>query len=308
MSYALKLQETHRLAYAGNVMMAAQQMTNRLQGAVTEIPGSGEAIKASDIFGRVEALEGEPRSRRNPENPIRAEARWLVLRPEIESGEYIDKEDQLASIMDPMSDLVRAHTAAVIRGWQNRVMGVEKTDAGLLIGEGGILGSARTGKTPGAPAALPSGQFIPVNATGLTLDKLRLAVLKLQEADFGIEDDDPLYAAITPKQKDDLLAIAAATNQSLNSFAVEQLQSGKPTMLMGINWILTNQVPKKAAGGPRAVPVWSKRNIVVGVWQPIKGDAWNVPSMKNKPYVYVSAMIDAVRLQDKGVVVIECQE
>lgn len=35
---------------------------------------------------------------------------------------------------------------------------------------------------------------------------------------------------------------------------------------------------------------------------------WNDTSAKNKPYVHVGAYIDSVRLQDKGVVVLECQE
>jgi hypothetical protein len=308
MSYALKLQETHRLAYAGNVMMAAQQMQNHLQGAVTEIPASGEAMKVSDIFGKVDYLIGEQRTRVNVENPVEATARWIVFPDEIKSGQYLDKEDQLKAMMDPMSNIVRAHTAAVIRGYQDRVLGVERAGTGLVIGGGGILGASVGGKTPGAPTALPSGQYVPVNASGLTVAKMRLAIKMLREADFGMEDDDPLYAAITPKQADDLLAIAEASGTALNVFTIEQLRSGKPTPLMGITWIMTNRVPLKAAGGPRAVPVWSKKNIVVGVWEPITGQSWNDTHADNKPYVKVSHRVDAVRLQDKGVVVIECQE
>jgi phage/plasmid-associated DNA primase len=59
------IQAHHKLAYSQNVMMVAQQKRNPLMGAVTEISAKGEAMSASDMFGQVEYLQGEDRSRRN---------------------------------------------------------------------------------------------------------------------------------------------------------------------------------------------------------------------------------------------------
>lgn len=309
MTYAMKLEDHHKLMYSDNVQMVAQQMRNPLMGAVTEFPCSGEAHSVVDLFGSVEYKRGERRSRRNPENPIEGSRRWVVHQLDLESGQYVDREDKLRSAMDPTSNLMRGHVAAVTRGWADTILGVSKQDDGWFkVTEGGILGGARAGKTPGAAADLPAGQYIDADATGMTLEKLILAVERLNLADFGLEDEDPLYCVISPKQKTDLLNIAAATGTNLNQFELEQIRTGRPTTLMGITWIQTNRVPHKTKTGPRLCPVFSKRNIVAGVWQGIQGAMWNDPHAKNLPYMLVTANLDCVRAEDKGVVVIECAE
>lgn len=314
MSYALKVEQHHRLMYADSVTMVAQQMKNPIANAVTVIPADGEAKSVTDLLGTVEYMRGEARSRRNPENPVGGTRRWVVYQPAIESGQYIDKEDKFKTATDPTSNIVRAHVAAVERGRADVMFGVEKNSSGAyVIAGGGVLGNSREGKTPGATTALPAGQYLASDANGLTLDKLRAAVKLLKKADFGIDAAlDPLYGAITPEQEDNLLGIAAASGVNLNAFTIEQLKSGKPTMLMGITWILTNRLPVGLTGAPgagkRLIPIWAKSNIIVGEWQATQGDMWNDTSAKNLPYAYVSTYLDAVRAQDKGVVVIPCTE
>lgn len=306
--YALNVEQHHKLMYASSVQMVTQQTKNYLATAVTEISATGEAQSVTDLLNAGEYAYGEDRSRRNPEMPASGTRRWVVRPPVIESGQYIDTEDKFATATDPTSAIVRVHTARVIRGKQDRTMGVRRIDNQYVVADGGILGSATEGKRGTTVVGLPASQIMPHGGTGLTLDKLRLAVRTMQLADFGIEDDDPLYAAINPIQKDNLLAIAAASGANLNTFNIDQLQTGKPTMLMGINWVMTNRVPLNAAGTHRLVPVWSKKNVAVGIWQDVQGDMWNDTSAKNKPYAYVSAYIDAVRIEDKGVIAIECAE
>lgn len=313
MSYAMRVEQHHKVMYADSVTMVAQQLKNPIASAVTIIPASGEAQSVTDLFGTVPYMRGEARSRRNPENPVSGSRRWVVYQNAVESGQYIDKEDKFKSATDPTSNIVRAHVAAVERGRADVMFGVEPISGGYRLAGGGILGIAREGKTPNAGTALPAGQYLPNDSSGLTLEKLRAAVVLLKKADFGIDAAlDPLYGAITPEQEDDLLGIAAASGTNLNAFTIEQLKSGKPTSLMGINWILTNRLPIGAAGAPgvgkRLVPIWPKSNIIVGEWQAVQGDMWNDTSAKNLPYAYVSTYLDAVRAQDAGVVVIPCTE
>jgi Phage capsid protein len=296
----------HRLEYANSVTMVAQQLKNPLSDTVTTVAAKGEAMSATDALNAVEYVYGEERSRRNVENPISGYRRWLIRPPEIKSGQYIDDEDKFDMSRDPTSDFVRAHTVAVMRGAMDRIVGVRKAAGAYTVTDGGILGNAIEGKRPGGAAtALPAGQIVPVGGTGLTLDKLRASILTLNQADFGLEDDDPLYCLISPKQKDDLLAIAQASATPLNAFAIDQLKNGKPTPLMGVTWIISNRVPKDAAGN-WVCPIWSKRNVVEGVWEEINGDMWNDTSADNKPYVRVRTRRDVVRLQDKGVIAITC--
>jgi hypothetical protein len=297
----------HKLMYSGNVTMVAQQKRNPLMGAVTEVSASGEAQSVADLLGQLEYLYGEDRSRRNPENPTPRSRRWVVRPPVIESGEYIDKVDRFDMAMDPTSSITVNHVTAVTRGWADRILGIRKDGTDFAVTDGGILGRATEGKRGTSTIALPSGQYIDDNSEGLTLDKIREVKLKLEKADFGLEDDDQIYAILTPQQKDDLIGIAAQTETSLNAFQLEQIRTGKPTSLMGINWLFTNRLPKDSDGN-RLIPFWSKKNIVAGVWQGIQGDMWNDTSAKNMPYAYVSAYVDCVRIEDKGVVVARCVE
>jgi hypothetical protein len=307
MPLAPAVEQHHKLAYRDNVVMVAQQMKNPLMATVTSIPATGEAQSAMDALNALEYQYGEERTRRNIENNVTGYRRWLVRPAEIKTGQYIDEEDKLDMIKDPTSDFVKAHTVAVLRGCMDRIVGVRRINGVYTVTDGGILGTAIEGKRPGTSGvALPGSQIIPAGGTGLTIDKMRLAILTLQQADFGLEEDDPLYCLITPKQRDNLLAIAQASTTPLNAYNIEQIRDGKPGMLMGITWITSNRVPKNTAGTADVCPVWTKRNIVEGVWEEINGDVWNDSHADNKPYIRVRTRRDVVRLQDRGVIGIEC--
>lgn len=308
MSTQLIVEQHHQIRFANNVRMVAQQMGNPIRAAVTELPVSGEAARVADLLGKVEALTAEDRSRRNPENPVGRSARWLIRPEGMESGEYIDKEDKFTLAMDPSGQLVRAHTAAVRRAEMDRLLGVRPNGDGTFsVGYGGVMGKAVSGKRYDTVTDLPAGNHVVHNSTGLDIDKLRAARKALKKADFGIDMDlDPIYVAISPDQEDDLLGIAAATSTSLNAFQLEQLRSGKPTPLLGMNWIVTNRLPK--VGTTRYCPMWTKSNVVAGWWQQIQGNMWNDTHAKNLPYIHVDVYVDAVRVEDGAVRIIECTE
>ena len=305
---ALVFEPHQKLMYAANVQMVAQQKRNRLAAAVTVKPAKGQAMTAADLMAAGEYQIAEDRSRRNPEITAKRSRRWLVRPPEIESGDYIDDEDKFDTIDDPTNELTVFHTTNVTMGQQDRMMGVRKVDGTYVVADGGILGNAIEGRTPGAAIALPGSQIIPHGSTGLSIAKLREMRKALRKADFGVEDDDPMYGAITPDEEDDLLAIAEASATPLNAFNIEQLRDGKVSRLMGVNWIMTNRLPMNAAGTARLCPFWTKKNIVAGEWQALVGNAWNDPHAKNKPYIHVKARLDVTRIEDKGVIVIECAQ
>ena len=311
MPIATALEPHQRLAYQDNVSMVAQQMNFPIFEAVSTVTGTGEAMTAADLLNAVEYQYQDDRSRRNIENNVTGSRRWLIRPPEIKSGQYIDDEDKWDMIADPTSNLVRAHTAAVQRGRMDRILGVRKIAGSYVVADGGIYGTSIEGKRPtSSTTALPGSQTLALNVgaagTSLTINKLRLAIQTLNEADFGLDENmDALYCLIDPKGKDDLIAIEAASGVYLNAFNIQQLQTGRPTPLLGINWIVSNRVPKDSAGN-RLYAVWSKANIVEGVWLPVEGDVWNDPHADNKPYCRVRFRGDCTRVQDKGVIIMPC--
>ena len=211
--------------------------------------------------------------------------------------------------MDPTSVYVQSHTLAVERAWGDKILGVKYVSKGVFeLRDGGILGAAVDGKSPGAgKIALPASCYEAAGGVGLSLGKLKNSKERLNSDDFGLEDDDETFCAISPKQVTDLLDIADGDGTSLNAFQQLQLQSGKPTSLLGLTWIVTNRLPLDG-NGDRMCPIWTKANILAGIWQDTLGRMWNDTSAKNTPYAHVGAYVDVVRAEDLGVHVIPCVE
>ncbi|MBW4710733.1 hypothetical protein KX928_23330 [Roseobacter sp. YSTF-M11] len=318
MSYQQNVEQHHVDQYAADVQMVAQQLRNPIRDMVTIVPASGVAQTASELIGEADYHEADDYDRRNPDNRNELSRRWLTRPKAIERGTYIDTADKFDLARDPTSEYMRNNVAAVERGYYDRLLGISKAaDGTFKITGGGILGYAQEGKRPGTKSSLPAGQYVAANykiggggsATGLTMDKLRKAKLLLNKAEFGLDPQnmDPMCALISPDQVDDLIAIAEQTKLNINAFTVDQLVDGKPTKLLGFTWLVSNRIPYDS-NGDRLCAFWGKSNIVGGEWQGVEGDIWNDTAAKKLPYTYVSAYLDAVRVQDKGVVVARCTE
>ena len=314
MSYEQIVENHHKITFRDNVKMVAQQHGDVLLNAVTVEPAEGEAMNAADLIGKKEYMEGEAHSRTNPDNPSGTSRRWLVFPDKpIEDGELITKERMFKNAMDPTSNLLRNNVLSVVRGRQDRILGVRrKPDGTFAISGSGILGTASGGKKAGDSVTdLPAGNFIAHNAaggtTGLNTEKLRMAHEEMELADFGLETGIQTYCAITPKQKTDLLNLALAAKVNLNQYVMEQIKNGQPTTLLGIHWLFTNRLPVDE-NGYRLCPMWTKDNIAVGMWQDVEGRIWNDTSKRNLPQIMVDCYLDCVRVEDIGVRVIRCEE
>lgn len=306
MAFAARVEAHHKLAYSNNVMLVTQQTAARFRSSVTVLPASGEAHDAAELIGELDYIEGDgSRVRSNIENVPDSARRWLVRPPEIKSGQYIDKEDIFDSINYPTSKIVRAHTLAVQRGIDDKVLGVRKLPDGTFgLRSGGVLGTAIEGKRPTDVVALAAEFRTVAGGDGLTVEKLLLAREKL-----GLDDNDmsmTISMAITPRQHTDLLRIITVAATQINAFQQPELVRGRVAHFMGIDFYETNRLPK--TGNIRLCPMWTKENVVMGVWQDVKGDMWNDGHAANRPYAYVDAYVDVVRVQDNGVHVIECDE
>lgn len=306
----LNIEQHEVLQYAAAVQMVAQQTMNPLQNAVTKVSASGEAQSVADLIDAVEYQRGEENNFRNTETPISGSRRWVSLQPEIKASRHITNEDKFRRAADPTSQYVRAFTMGVNRGCADIALGISKVGSTFSVTDGGILGVAKEGKSPGSGTALPASQYISHSSLGMSLDKLIAAREMLKLADFGLEENmDELFCAITPKQETDLLNIAAEAKVALNAFQIEQLRDGKPTKLMGVTWIISTRLPFKAGSTTtRLCPIWAKSNIIYAEWRPIRGRIWNDTSADLLPFAKVDTVADCVRAQDKGVVVIECSE
>jgi hypothetical protein len=312
--YEQTVEAHHKLTYSDNVKMVAQQMMNPLRNAVTIVPCDGEAKNMADLIDEVDYIEGEDYSRRNPDNVPDRNRRWLIRPTVINSGQLITKEEKFDQAMDPTSPLFRSHIKACERGVFDRILGVRKKKGQPAeLAEGGIFGRVSEGKTPTSTKALPAANYIANDhgstgtPAGLNLVKLRAATEAMELEDFGLETDDEIWGLITPKQKTDLLTLAFDTGKNLNPFEVQNIRDGKPGQLLGINWLFTNRLPTDSNGN-RLIPLWSKANIICGMWQDVEGIMFNDSSARNLPRILVDCYPTCGRVEDEGVRVIRCAE
>lgn len=295
--------------YRGNITMVAQQMNGRIRPYVSEVVGTGEATDVADLVGTVRARRGDIDEMRNHDNPPNNTRRWAVLPDPVSSGQYLRSAEKMARAMDPTSTYVTTHTKAVVREIDDICMGtVYQNGSTWAVGSGGILGGAVEGRRPGgALVPLPAKCYTAQGGAGMTLDKLKEAVERLQIDEFGLDEMDQLYCGITPRQHTELLDLADGNGQSLNAFIQQQLVDGRVTKLLSLDFVVTNSLPMDG-NGDRMCPIWAKSNIALAIWKDITGDMWNDTHAKNTPYAQVEAYVDAVRIQDDGVHVIACQE
>ncbi len=311
MTYRQNVEASHRRTYANNVQMVAQEMASKIRSAVTIATGlTGDVHNVRDLLDEAGYNEAEDYSTENPEIHSKLDPVWLIRPKVIEWGRTIFKEDQFDLAMNPTSQFIANGVRACERGVFDRFVGIRpKVGGGFEISGNGILGDRVSGKDHGTKTALPGSQYLAHGGTGMTLDKLIQAREALELGDFGLDEDlsSELFCLLSPKQKTDLLNIAAATGTALNQFELDQIKQGKPTTLMGATWIFTNRLPTNSSGH-RICPMWTKSNVVGGFWQDIQGDMWNRSESKNRPYAYNDCYPTGTRLQDKGVIAIPCVE
>ena len=298
----LLVEQSFQLTFRDNVKLATQQFQSVLRPYVDEKMCTAEAEMASDIIGAGEYFEATGKERSNPENDPNWTRRWLVWRDAIHSGSYLDKADKMRRANDPSSQLMRFHMSNVQRGVDDRILGLEKNGT---IGTGGLLGNISEGKYPGSSTGLPAAQTMAAGGAGLTMSKLLSINEQFLDDDF-IKGMGRTVMAISSKQVTDLIGMITAAGGNVNMAEQKQIVEGWVARFMGIDFIHSNRLPK--TGTTRTCVAWKTDNIVLGIWEDVNGDVFNDTHVGNVPYMEVEARMDCTRLEDKGVIAVECTE
>lgn len=274
--------------FADNFRHVAQQMPSRLQGCVSIESGIVGMSKSINLLGQRTA---QRRLVRHGDTPIYDQqhgTRYVDLF-DWEDGDMIDDQDKIRMLIDPTSDYVRAMISAMNRA---------KDD--VIIASLG--GNSRS--TTGA-VALPSGQKIIVNASGLTKTKIIQAKKLFRANEADEENGEELYFAYTAQMMADVLADTTLT--SADFLAVQMLQNG--TMKgkwMGFNWVPTERLPKVST--TRYGYAWAKSGVTLGLGQDTTTKVGEDPGKGFNVRVYAKQSIGAVRSEEVKVVEVACQE
>lgn len=303
MSFADRFDQTKKTEFKDAAKLAADHNTSKLRHAVMEQPCSGEQAAPVLYYDSTKAKRRTGRVPTNRDNPANRRRRWLKFQPSFDQGEYIDSEDLFRGMSDFQSPLHDNQAAAVRRF----------IDEDVILE--GMFGLAYEGELGSKPIAFPNSQVIAadVTATGSTVSGLNLAKLKRSRKMFASHkhdlDKEDIYIAVTADQIDDLSNEIELKSKDYQEEAGPQFsRTGKLTKVWNHVFIEYQNLTTKTSGGNllQRVPAWLKSTYALGVWQDVNSETIADSSRRGELYMWAEANMDGRRLDETGVVEIEC--
>lgn len=286
--------------FATDVALLSQQLTSRLQQAVTVGTGHiGEQASPVDQIGLIEASENTDRFAPMPRTDATTDRRWVLPR-NWDINQNYDKNDLIRQITDPKSALVRAAMAGMNR----------RKDLTILEG---LLNANQTGKAGTTSTTLPSTQVISVNtggsASALNVAKLRAAKKLFMENDIDVTGEE-LFIVVDAKAHDALLAETQITSKDYNVTrdGAPVLKEGVIDRFLGFNFIWSERLKAfngtdDAAGTSTPCVAFAKSGAYLGLWKDASTRIDERLDLRGIPWqLYTSATFGACRLEEKKVV------
>lgn len=211
-------------------------------------------------------------------------------------ADYIDKEDLIRILNNPMNEYAMNHVMALNRSIDDSVVAA-------------ALGTAYTGETGATSTSYDNSMTVAVNvrdsgsgATGMNVAKLRSAKRLLDENDVPLNDR---FIAISPLQLSELLSATAITSSDYNS--VKALVSGEVDTFLGFKFIMSNRLSTDASTY-RECLYWHKSGLLLGMGQDIQVAIDPIPQKGNAILVQASLTMGSTRMNETAVGKILCAE
>lgn len=288
--------------YSTNVALLLQQRMSKLRMAVTEGSYQGEQASPVDQIGAVSMQPVTSRFETKTRTDAPVDRRWVVP-SDFDLQQLVDTFDKLKMISDPKSAYVQNAVAAANRQFDDLII-----DA--------FFGTAKTGKTGSTNTSFATATQTVGVSTGGTTSNLNVAKIKA-----GIEillanevdiDSDPIYAGITAKQNTALLNEIQVISSDFKQQEAPVVSNGKVMSFLGVNFIHSQRLDTgtdDAAGTSRAIPMWCKSGVHLGIWSDTKYDVREAKELKGNPWeVYLWMSAGATRIEEKKVVRIWARE
>lgn len=301
---SLNLATLYGQQFSSNVALLLQQKMSKFRGAVTTGSHTGKQASPVDQIGAVAMRPVTNRFAPKERTDAAVDRRW-VSPSDFDLQQLVDTFDNLKIISDPKSKYVQNAIAAANRQFDD-----------LIID--GFFGTSLTGETAGTSTTFPtstSTNVVSVDtggaASGLNVAKLKKAYELALTNEVDVESD-PLYVAITAKQNTNLLNEIEIISADFKAEQKPRVESGKVMSFLGFNFIHSQRLDTGTddqAGTSRAIPVWAKSGMYLGLWQDMRTDVREAKELKGNPwevYLYLSA--GATRLEEGKVLKIWARE
>ncbi len=281
--------------YSDNVRHSLQQKSSLLEGAVMVDYDMKGKKKRYDFIGTAELDQRLSRNAKTKYTDDTFYNRWVTASP-FDRASLVDRDDIVALMQDPTSKIV-----------ETNVMAAKRTKDRIIISAFDAV--SYTGEDATTAVVFPTEQIVNIQTggggsnTGLNLEKLMTArkILKKNE----VNEEDPLFCLITPEQEMELLKTTEIKSSDYNT--VKALVQGEIDTYLGFKFIRSN-MPVKDSSNIRSLFAWTKSAMQLAVAKDIEIKVSELPEFNYDWQVWVNLFIGAVRLYDKLVVKLPCQE
>ena len=275
--------------FSANVMHLAQQKGSRLRNCVRVEPVKAE--KAS--FEQVGASTAIKRTTRHPDtvyNNTPHRRRWVIPVIYDAPADLVDTIDDEMLLISPESPYAQSQAMSLGRAMDDEIIAA-------------ATAAAYTGKEGTSTTSFPTGTHqIAHGSASLTLAKL-LAAKKILDA-YENDDSVPRYIALNAYAVAALLDLTEVGSSDYNS--VKALVKGEVDTFLGFKFVRTERLA--VASSVRSVLAWCETSLLLGITKEPATIINTNPAKNNATQIASSAAMGATRMDETGVVEIQCFE
>lgn len=288
--------------FASNVALLSQQKLSVFETCVTTGSYTGEQASPVNQVGSVEMRPVNGRFQPKERSDLGVDRRW-VSPEDWDLALYVDTFDKLKMAVQLESGEVAAAVAA-----RNR-----RKDFTIL---NGFFASAATGKNGATATTLPTSTSTNVvsvsygaTTSNMSVSKLKKAIELLMTNNVDL-DNEEVYCGLGPKQNTALMNDIEVIDGSFRGAQIDgkgRLQSWNGIQFRHSNYFSNGT--DDAAGSSRALPLWCKSGVHLGVWQNDVVRIREAQELKGNPWeLYCYQSFGATRVEEAKVIKIWARE
>ena len=269
--------------------MLAQQKGSRLRATTRE---DGVMIGKSVYFDRIGPTAAVRNTARHADTPLvtTQHSRRRADLVDYDWADLVDQTDKLRTLFDPQNSYAVNAMWAMGRAMDDEIIAAMAADA--IEGQAG-----------GTTTALPAAQKIANGSTDLTVAKLLTAREILEEAE--VDPDARKYILCSADQITALLGDTNVTSADFNT--VRALAAGEINSYMGFDFIRSERIAGKGTTDALCY-AYTADAMGLMVNKDMMVDIGPRRDKRNAMQVYVCMSLSAVRIEDKQLVQIACDE
>lgn len=237
--------------FSQNVQLLSQQKNSKLMQAVMMQDCFGEQAQHVVQYGTTDFVELTDPTADTAFDTIDKTARWIF------PGTYknvlaVAREDELQTITDPTNPLVLGQAAAMGRLYDSIIISA-------------ITADCYTGKFNSlTTTSFDSDNELGSSTTAFTLDLCKDVIAAMDDNDVPQEDR---WALISPKMARILLDDSEFTSSDYNTSKALAGPIGTGLQgFLGLNWIVSTQIPDTTADTSTSAYFWQKSGLAMGIW------------------------------------------